>query len=343
MSSDAIGILSRTNHTVGSAAATASGRTRKEGGVNSISSPTVAATVADEHVFLIGRPPLAEYFAFLEAETLEGQLLDRREAGDVWRTANDHVRQLERDEAGLPDGTSVEPMPDELAAIREAILSDAVVQRSFAVVPIDVGMVELDRLVVFQKRINIAYVRELQATLPDVPTHQELLGFALPLDRRYDPPVSVVRISANQWQLSSPSTDFRPVGFVEVDPSAATSGMVNGVPKAVLGAALGYGPNFLTAIKMNDRLILVNGSHRAFALRDKGVKHAPCLIQQVSRIEELELVGAGEIFERRDLYVNAPRPPLLKDYFDTKLRIAVQVPRRGRQILVGITVQQIAA
>ena len=97
-------------------------------------------------------------------------MLDRRRAGEVWRAANDHVRQLEQDEAGIADGISVEPLPDELSALSETALNDPVVQRSFAVVPIELGAVDLDRLVVHQKCINVSYVRGLQALLSAEPT-----------------------------------------------------------------------------------------------------------------------------------------------------------------------------
>jgi hypothetical protein len=57
-----------------------------------------------------------------------------------------------------------------------------------------------------------------------------------------------------------------------------------------------------------------------------GHTHVPCLIQNVSRREELELV-APEIQQHIDLHLEAPRPPLLKDYFDDRLHLSLHVPR----------------
>lgn len=304
-------------------------------------SSTTPAVVADDHVFLIGRPPMSEYFAFLEGETVQGQLINRGQAADLWRSANDHVKQLELREAGLADAATVEALPAEMMTVADRIVGNPVTQRAFAIVPVTVGMVELDRLVVFQKRVNVSYVRALQHALPDVPTSHELLEFCLPLDRRYDPPVEVKRVGPSQWMLTSQSHDFRHLGFVQLDPGMVPLNAVDGVPSVVVASAIGYGSNFFTALDIDERLILFNGSHRAFALRDKGIKHAPCLIQHATRVEELEMIGAAEVFARRDLYLESPRPPLLKDYFDEKLRITVQVPRRSRQVLVGINVQTV--
>ena len=57
----------------------------------SIVSPCVAA---DEHVFLIGRPPLGEFLGFVEIMSVDGQSGTRAELAEEWRLANDHIRKL---------------------------------------------------------------------------------------------------------------------------------------------------------------------------------------------------------------------------------------------------------
>ncbi|MCZ7673842.1 MAG: hypothetical protein M5U34_45335 [Chloroflexi bacterium] len=108
-----------------------------------------------------------------------------------------------------------------------------------------------------------------------------------------------------------------------------------------MGLVVGFGSNFLNAIAAEGRLVLNNGSHRAYALRASGITHVPCIIQQVSRREELLVIGSNELRQNPDLYLKAPRPPLLKDYFDPKLRKVFLVPRRNRQIKVSFGVEQI--
>jgi hypothetical protein len=69
-------------------------------------------------------------------------------------------------------------------------------------------------------------------------------------------------------------------------------------------------------------------------LRDAGYTHVPCLVQDVSRHEELEaLVGPGyPLAVKPDDYLTAPRLPLFKDYFDERLRMVVHVPGTVRQV-----------
>jgi hypothetical protein len=95
---------------------------------------------------------------------------------------------------------------------------------------------------------------------------------------------------------------------------------------------VGYGSNYLNAIHANGRLVLNNGSHRAFCLRELGIQQAPCVVQHVTRREEIEVIASDELREKADLYLTAPRPPLLKDYFDPRLRKILPVLRKQRQI-----------
>ena len=54
----------------------------------------------------------------------------------------------------------------------------------------------------------------------------------------------------------------------------------------VLGLPVGYGSNFLNIIEAEGRLLLHNGYHRAYALREAGLTHAACIVQSVSRRDE---------------------------------------------------------
>ena len=297
--------------------------------------------IADEQVFLIGRPPMSEFLGHIATQTVEGQSMQQGALADVWRSANDRIRQLERDESAWADNPQVDPVPPSLNALREKVLVDPIVQRTFAVVPFEVGVVDLDRMVVYQKHINLTYVNELKELLGPTPTEEQVFAFCLPIDRRYDPQVRGGRIGPNAWSFSSPSTDLRMLDFVLVDPSTISGLEMTGVAVAVAGVAVGYGSNYLSALRVEGRLILNNGSHRAYALRSLGITHAPCLIQNITRPEKLELIGTADVQVRSELFLKHPRPPVLKDYFDDELRMLVHVPRKHRQIRIAVQVEQL--
>lgn len=302
--------------------------------------PPDLQVTADEHVFLVGRPPMGEYLGFMKVQTLGGDAQDEGALSEEWRRANDHVRQLEAREAGIADSPQLGPLPSELQPLRDQLIADPVYQRSFRIVPSDVAIVELDKLVVFQKHINLEFVRQLTQTLPPSPTLTDIFRFAL-LGAYPQPQVQLGRIAQNAFIFASPSTDLR---FLEV-PLLQPSQVVGYTPSGRLSAAValmvGYGSNLLNAIHVENRLVLNNGSHRAYTLRDMGISHAPCLVQRVSRREELEVIASGELQQTPDRYLTTPRPSILKDYFDPQLRKIALVPRKVRQIKISFGVEVI--
>ena len=66
--------------------------------------------------------------------------------------------------------------------------------------------------------------------------------------------------------------------------------------------------------------MLHNGYHRACAIRAMGVTHAPCVITPVDTQDELEVIAKSAVAKSPELYFKSHRPPLLRDYFDPKIR-----------------------
>ncbi len=299
---------------------------------------------AEEHVFLIGRPPLGEYMGFLKTQTVEGQTADDAALAEQWRAANGRIRQLEMTEAGAADDPLDDELPASLGILGPKVLEDPIVRRSFGITRNEIRMVALDRLVVFQKQINLGYALELGQALGNEPTDEDLFNFCLPIDRRYDPPTSVAPIAHGPkgpaaWAMLSPSTDFRVLETTLLDPSQVIGLDMTGAPTQVVAVVVGYGPNFVTAVRAGNRLILRNGSHRVYALRAAGHTHAPVLIQNIAHQEELGLL-LPDIEAHPNLYLTHPRPPLLRDYFDNDLRLLVHVPRKTRQVRIAVNFEE---
>ena len=108
----------------------------------------------------------------------------------------------------------------------------------------------------------------------------------------------------------------------------------------VVGLAVGFGSNFMNAIYAENRLILNNGSHRACALRELGITRVPCIVQHVSSREELSVLACTEVTDAPNFYLKDPRPMMLKDYFDPRLRKVMRVHRRIRQVTVKFEVNE---
>jgi hypothetical protein len=90
---------------------------------------------------------------------------------------------------------------------------------------------------------------------------------------------------------------------------------------------VGFSTNFFNVVRDDKRLLLHNGYHRACTLRTLGITHAPCVIQTVTRRDELDLIAKDNVAEDPTFYFAARHSPLLKDFFGLRIRRL----RRGPQ------------
>ncbi|HKR64412.1 MAG TPA: hypothetical protein VJZ00_11835 [Thermoanaerobaculia bacterium] len=301
--------------------------------------------IVDQHLFLIGRPPVGDFLRYYRNLAVDAGARDEGQLMHEWRTANDRVRELETTEAGLADDPPILPLPPELREHEAAVLSNAIFRKAFRLVPVRIAMVELDRMVVYQKHINLSYVREIHRRLGEGPLSPEaVFRMCISLEDK-TAPIRVARTAPNSYTFVSPSPDFRYVEPVLLDCDQVLGYEAMGPVTAVLGVVVGYGANYMNALHVQNRLILSNGSHRAFALRERGITRVPCVVQQISRPEELEVSASDEVRNHTDRYLGPARPPMLQDYFDDKLRKVIDVARKDRmiQLSFGVDVSDIPA
>jgi hypothetical protein len=296
-----------------------------------------AVPPGDDHVFLIGRPPIGEFLGFIRTMSVDGQNVDQGKLADEWRQANDHVNALEKAEAGIADDVAVSPLPEALQLLTEQVRNEPSFQTNFRMIPTEFGIIELDRLVVYQKFINLGFVGIIKSTFPEKPTEVDVARLAFGIDR---PNAEIKQMQlGNTFGFLSTSNDFRVLDTAILQPQQVLMSP-NGRPVAYVTVAIGFSSNLLNVASIEGRLVLHNGSHRAYFLREMGVTHAPCVVQRVTRRDELEFLG-GEVQQNPDRYLKAVRPPLLKDYFDPKLRKVVTVAKKNRSVRVQLGFEQI--
>jgi len=294
---------------------------------------------ADRRVRLLGQPHLHEYIAFVKEKTVGGERADVRALADEWRAANDHFYELEQSEAGLADEVQSEPIGPSLRPLADALEATPRFKAAFDALPTTIERVELDRLVVCQQSVSLGFAADLQARLSSEPDDEELFRFCLPMSPSVAP-VEVTRLDEYRYLFTSDSSDFRPH-----EPTLLRPGEATGLPShdpvgAVLGLPVGFGSNFLQAVRVDGRLILHNGYHRAYALRAHGLTHAICVLQEVTRRDELKLIGADAVVDAPEFYCRAARPPLFKDFFDPKVSKILDVRRMRRVIEVKLDVRE---
>lgn len=290
-----------------------------------------------EELYLSGRPRLKDFIRHIRAHAVappgQGTLVDE------WKAAAEVIRCLEKEDRGRADDPSLGKIGSEYEPLLIEFLQDPLVRHGFNAVPTDVAFVELDRLVVWQKHIDLTFVRRLEQKLTPTPSAEEIFRACL-LHDRLEPSVQWSRMRRNTFVFTSASNDLRFLDTMQLEAHHIKNYPPPGDLVGVAGIAVGFGRNFLNAIYAEKRLILNNGSHRAYALRKMGLTHVPCIVQHVSSREELELLASAEVRRDPDLYLKHPRPSMLTDYFNPKLHKVMPVHRRLRQITVKFDIDE---
>jgi hypothetical protein len=308
--------------------------------LNAISSspaPPQPAASTDENLYLIGRPTLKQFLRFVRAHAVHHP--DDGVLADEWHAAHNLVRTLQTEEAGLADSPPLEKVGSEYEPFLIEFLKDPLVRNGFNTVPTEIAFIDLERVAVYQKHIDLTFTRQLEAKLGPSPTEEQIFRVCLPYDHP-QPPVKWSRMRRDRFVFMSPSNDLRFLGSMPLQPTHITDYPPPGDLVGVIGIAVGFGSNFMNAIYVENRLILNNGSHRAYALRKLGITRVPCIVQHVSSREELDVTAASDVADHPDLYLKHPRPPMLRDYFNPQLHKVMQVHRRLRQITVKFDVDE---
>lgn len=298
------------------------------------------AKPSDQERCLLGATGLSEFISFVRKHAVDGKKIEEMQSADMWRDAAKIYHTLEQTEAGAADNPEVLPLPTSLNAHINKLTKHTGFVESFSNVPICFGMVELDKLIMSQFRVTQSTVSGLAAYLGSKPTNAQLAEVCLPMNptkANYE----LVKEGRDGYVFQSDSHDFRFLGAKLLKSEQLKDFKHFGYPSAVLALAVGFSSNVLNAVRYNNRIVLNNGYHRAYTMRSLGITHAPCVIQVCSHIEEVGMAGSSEISDNSDLYFKAPRPPLLKDYFNPTLTASFKTHAQCRQIQLKFQVENI--
>ncbi len=295
-----------------------------------------------EMVWLLGQPHLSDYLDFVATKVVGGDRRDPRKLADEWRAANDIYAELEQSEAGIAETAQCLPVGRALKGRVDAVRANPWFRDSFDNLPVSFKRVELDKLVVSQVHVERSFTDALAASLAGDAGDERLFDFCLPLERTL-PPVRIQRLSGDRFLLSSPSTDFRAHRPRLLRPDELGGITSTGPAAAMIGIMVGFGSNFLSAVRSGSRLLLQNGYHRAYTLRRLGFTHAFCVVEDVTRKDELKLTADEDVAADPEFYFASKRPPLLKDYFDPRLSKVLPVLPMESQVEVELKVRSSTA
>ena len=302
------------------------------------------ATGLEQEMWLLGQAPLRKYLDFIEDIGYGPKISNRTPLVQEWSAAALWYEELAEREAGVADHLDCKPLDPALAPLADEILASDRFQRTFDHLPARLEMVELAHLVVCQNHVTRSFVDRLKERLGPDPDPIALFRFCLPTQDSHAP-VQVRELGSKRYEFRSDSTDFRFHEPVLLRSQQLGDYASFGSVAAALGLVVGYSSNFLNAVCDDDsgRLLLHNGYHRACALLELGVTHVPCVVQTVTSRDELDLVAKPIVASSPGYFFNAPRPPLLKDFLDPKIRKILPTRKVSRVIEVSFEVRDYMA
>ena len=292
----------------------------------------------DEMLHLMGATGLADFLSFARdfadlnvpgTGAVNGST--EMDLAEAWRDAADVYEGVATVEAYPNELPGVFPFPEAMKAHCEAFLATPHVQREFDQVPVAFGMVPLAHLIVALPRLNMTAIR----------AHGEAIGtgsiadlalaqLCLPLDPSSHS-LHLLERGVDAWTFVSDNHDVR---LLQARAKAGAAATGRGHVGQTLALELGFPSNVLNVIRYQNRLILNNGYHRAYALLKRGVTHVPAVIQVCRHWDDVGLVGGATLYENRAVFVDRARPPLIRDYADRRLCMHFAAPRLRKYIRI---------
>ena len=297
-----------------------------------------------EEMWLLGQPPLTRFLDFVKGFGVEGSKCDRGRLVREWRTANDYYDELEEREAGIADALERLPLPSQMRAQADQLTDTQRFRHTFDSLPTHIEMVRLDRLVICQNHVNRDFVDRLKERLGPSPGPAALFDFCQPSEDRW-PAVQMREHGFHHYSFRSDSADLRLHEAALLRPDQLQGHESAGTVSGAVGVIVGFSSNCLNAIRDDDngRLLLNNGYHRACALLELGITHAPCVVQTVTRRDELDIIAKAIVARDPGYFFNGKRPPLLKDYADPRISKTFPIRKVSRIIEVHVEVREFFA
>lgn len=292
-----------------------------------------------DEIHLLGVPPLAGYVDHVARRTIAGDRNDEAVLIDQWRAAAAHYQRLEQSEAGEADRVQIEPIPASMSARIDALVAEPGFSEGFGELPIAFGMVELDRLVVYQQHVSLSHAARFDAVLTEASSaEQAVFGICLP-EPAHLPPIRFSKSGRGRFVFQSDVSDLRSFGARFLAAGSHSVMTPNGPAPAGIAIPVGFGVRHLNVVRLGQRMVLNNGYHRAYALRAAGITHAPCIVQAIAHPEELAFAGGSSLIANYDELFKSPRPPLFKDFFNPELTVHLRLPATRKQVQVTITIE----
>ncbi len=295
---------------------------------------------SNEILILSGGFSLATFVNFVKKRSSSENSIKEATLLPIWRQARREHDALKTSESTLAEHGELLPLSRSMASMARKATKQPIFQRSYSSIPVGFGLVEIDALIALQNHVDLTHTKELSDRLGSKPTDKDIFDFCVPTTD-YKPKLTIHKSGTDRYVIQAESEDLRYLGSQIIDPNGKIDVESDGDVARVIGLLIGYGSPCINVVRHGTRMVLNNGYHRTYALRQLGFKYIPCVIQAIDHPEELAFAGGSELIEDYvDLFQNM-RPPLFKDFFNQALTYRIDALRSKTQIQISIDVDSV--
>lgn len=265
------------------------------------------------YLYLYAAMSQPEVTGIVRSYCTQEEITDLPNTLNSWLQARTKLQQIVSQEQGIADNGPTYDIGDNQKL--KDLKNDPLFQNTFSNSPIEFKMVDIDNLIATQRNVYLNYVDDIEKSIPDNPSVDDLIDICLPL-RQQPPEPKATQINPLTWIFSSPSPDFRFLGGYlkeQITEDDLHYTQVSGFPVKTITLFVGYGGSSVNVMHANNRLVLNNGFHRVYALRRKGITRIPVVIQKIAN-PQLEF-PREKLGLTREYLLGDPRPILVKDFF----------------------------
>lgn len=309
-----------------------------------------------EKIYNLGFMPVGEINGLVLNELGESFNLDR--VKKLWLPKSQKANQLIVSDMQLLDDEKMKTVvkdidpkySDKIAEIEKHLQSNPFWQANKH----SIKLVRIDELIALQNSVNTNRANNLAKKISKDTSVEELLDYNFDFSRK--PSIINSQLtSQNVMVFSTTDHDVRH-GKIEVrkipmwDGNGTDSPMVSAlVIPIVEGEPSVYCLRTYAPMQMPDGSVkniyfmtLMNGIHRAYAYKSRGIEYMPCLIIDPTSASETDML-MGNWSQERKIQNASQRPPLMKDFFNPELTEKFKVRKKLMCIRVEFKIEGFTA
>ena len=282
--------------------------------------------------------PKSAFVNLVNAECVEEEKNKINEIMESWEKARKEFAKMMITEKGLGRSIQVTDISKEYTDKINAIANTDIFKSTFNQMPVEFKIVEIDKLAVLQNVVNLNYIEKLSKSFSKKPDFDELIDICLTGNKNLS---EIAEFSAgNTLTYTSENSDLRFLGAVPrstlIRPDILTKN-IGGIPVKSTALVIGFGSSLVNVLSYGGRMLLNNGFHRVYALRQAGVTHIPVVVQKVIN-PALEMGSYSPAL--REYIMTAEKMPLLKEYFNDELTVVLKTKIKRKAVKISWQVDE---